>query len=160
MIYSEDNYGRFEALAFIILWVGVGAAATILLMDGAHLIAHGISSLRSVIRPVIVIAGLAWLLPSALSAFREVSEILRYDHSPIPKSLMAAVLLLSMAMGAMAIIAHQTCLLTYFQGLGLPWSTMTAPVMSMAVLVSIGFSYAGATAWFVLFPATAADRKS
>jgi hypothetical protein len=153
MIYSEDNYGRFEALAFIILWVGVGAAAMILIMDGAHLIGHGISSLRYVIRPVVVIGGLAWLLPSALSGFREVSEILRYDHSPIPKQLMIAVVLLGMAIGAMAIIAHQIYLLAYFQGLGLPWPAITAPLMSVAVLVSIIFSYAGGAAWFALFPA-------
>lgn len=51
MIFSENNYGRLEATALLLLWVAVGAAAMILMMDGAHLIGRGISSLRYVIRP-------------------------------------------------------------------------------------------------------------
>ena len=99
--------------------------------DGAHLIGHGISSLLYVIRPVVVVAGLLWLLPSALGSLRDVSEIVRYDYTPIPKPLIITVMLLSVALGAMAVIANQIYLLPYFKTLGLPWAAMTAPVLSI-----------------------------
>jgi len=160
MIFSENNYGRLAATGLLLLWVAVGSAAMILMTDGAHLIGHGISSLLYVIRPVVVVPGLLWLLPSALGSLRDVSEIVRYDYTPIPKQLIVTVVLLSVALGAMAIIANQIYLLPYFKRLGPPWAAMTAPVLSMAVLVAIAVTYAGAAAWFAIFPAIASDRNA
>jgi hypothetical protein len=160
MIFSENNYGRLEATALLLHWVAVGAAAMILMTDGAHLIGHGISSLWYVIRPVVVIGGLVWLLPAALASLGEVREIVRYDYSPIPKQLIITLVLLGVALGAVVIITHQICLLPYFEKFSLPWRAVTAPVLSMAVLVAIAVSYAGAAAWFAIFPATSSDRNA
>ncbi len=157
MVFSEDNYGRFEAMAFVLAWVAVGSAATILILDGAYLIGHGLSSFRVVIRSGVVIGFAAWLVPTALSRLREVGEILRHDHAPIPKSMMIGIVLASLAVGAIAIVAHQHYLLAYFERLGLPWTATTAPALSMAVLVVIAVAFAGAAAWLALFPAAAPD---
>ena len=157
MIYSEDNYGRFEAMAAVLAWVAVGWVAMILTMDGAHLIGHGFSNLWQVIRPVIMVGVLGWLLPSAVSWTREVGEFVRYDRSPIPGPVLIAVALAGVLLGAMSIAAYQFYLLTYFQRLGLPWATMAAYVVSMAVIVAIAIAYAVAAAWFAIFPGKASD---
>jgi hypothetical protein len=151
-IYSEDNLGRFEAMASLLAWVAVGWLATILVMDGAYLIGHGVSGLRSVIRPMILVGVLAWLLPSAVSWTGDFSELVRYDLSSIPKPLTIAVVLTGVALGAVSIAAYQIYLLAYFQTLGLPWAAMAGHIGSMAVIVSIAIAYSGAAAWFVIFP--------
>lgn len=85
---------------------------------------------------------------------------MRYDYSPIPKQLIITVVVCSVALGAMAIITHQIYLLPYFERLGLPWAAMTAPALSMVVLVAIVISYAAAAAWFAIFPSTSSDRNA
>lgn len=151
MIYSEDNLGRFEATASVLAWVAVGWVATILILDGADLIGHGFPGLRYVIRPVIMGGVLLWLLPSAVSWTRDFSELVRYDYSPIPKLLVIAVVLLSVALGAMSIVVYKLYFLAHFETLR-PWAAMAAHVGSMAMIVSLGIAYAAAAAWFAIFP--------
>jgi hypothetical protein len=160
MIFSDDNYGRLEGVASILAWVGVGSAAMILIMDGVHLISHGVAGLLSVIRPLITIGVLTLLLPSAVSWTREVSAFVRDDLSAIPKPLMIAIVLLSVALGALGIVAYQVYLLAYVQRLSLPLADMAAHVVAMAVIISIAVAYAGAAAWFAIFPKKRSDRHS
>lgn len=152
MIFSEDNWGRFEAMVFVVSWVAVGAAAMILLGGLAHLAGQGMLAPLNVIRPVVAAGALAWLSPWALSNFREVGQILRLDHSAVPKPLMITVTTLSLASGMSAIIVYQTYLLGFIGRLHLPWAVITVPLLSAAVLVFLVMAYAAAVAWLVIFP--------
>ena len=160
MIFSEDNYGRFEAIACILSWMAVGAGSMFLLIDLFQVLQQGFPDVRSAAVSAVALAILIWQGRAAVSAAQEIKQMVRYDHSPLPTPLIASVLTASLLAGAATIFAYRFYLIQYFEQLDLPYDMIAIHGLSAIACMSFWTLVAGLTAWFVVYPRVLPEEKS
>lgn len=148
MIYSEDNYGRFEAMDFLWSWIAVGGAAMFLLLRIIAMTEQGLPDLKSAVVPVIALGALLYLSTLARTNLEDVRDIYRCENTPVPPSLLAVMSALSLLLGAALIFAYTSGRINHFIPLGFPFNSIAAGIVVMALCLSFFWF----VAWFVIYP--------